>query len=184
MSADLKKLTPGKFACTCHFQQIGINATKIETMGIHFKTDVVATVAAVDTKAPSVISRGNYVSGHVVPASSPPKCLDRDCVGRRRTGTRPGNVYRSVREKIGTCCLLATCFTNSDISACCFTSVSRARPPENRKYLSPARSHTFALETSREIKYATMSEFSTFLKSSNSGEQFLLRLTLFYPIYG
>ena len=24
--------------------------------------------------------------------------------------------------------------TNSDISACCFTSISRARPPENRKY--------------------------------------------------
>ena len=32
------------------------------------------------------------------------------------------------------CCLSVTCFTNSDISACCFTSVSRARPPENRKY--------------------------------------------------
>ena len=28
----------------------------------------------------------------------------------------------------------ATCFTNSEISACCFTSVSRARPSENRKY--------------------------------------------------
>ena len=40
-------------------------------------------------------------SGHVVRASSPPKCLDRDCVGRRRTGTRHGNVYRSVREKQG-----------------------------------------------------------------------------------
>ena len=31
----------------------------------------------------------------------PPKCLDRDCVGRRRTGTRHSNVYRSVREKQG-----------------------------------------------------------------------------------
>ena len=41
------------------------------------------------------------VSGHVVRASSPPKCLDRDCVGRRRTGTRHGNVYRSAREKQG-----------------------------------------------------------------------------------
>ena len=29
------------------------------------------------------------------------KCLDRDCVGRRRTVTRHGNVYRSVREKQG-----------------------------------------------------------------------------------
>ena len=35
----------------------------------------------------------------MVLASLPPKCLDRDCVGRRRTGTRHGNVYRRVREK-------------------------------------------------------------------------------------
>ena len=33
-------------------------------------------------------------------SDTPPKCLDRDCVGRRRTGTRH-NVYRSVREKQG-----------------------------------------------------------------------------------
>ena len=33
--------------------------------------------------------------------------------------------------------------------------------------------------SSREI-----SEFSTFLKTNKSREQFLLRLTLFYPIYG
>ena len=37
----------------------------------------------------------------MVRASSPPKCLDRDDVGRRHTGTRHGNVYRSVREKQG-----------------------------------------------------------------------------------
>ena len=37
----------------------------------------------------------------MVLARSPPKCLDRDCVGRRRTGTKHGNVYRSVREKQG-----------------------------------------------------------------------------------
>ena len=30
-----------------------------------------------------------------------PKCLDRDCVERRRSRTRHGNVYRSVREKQG-----------------------------------------------------------------------------------
>ena len=35
-----------------HFQQIGINATKIEKTGIHFKTDVFAAVAVVDAKAP------------------------------------------------------------------------------------------------------------------------------------
>ena len=47
------------------------------------------------------LSVGQRVSGHEVRASSPPKCLDRDCVGGRRTGTRHGNVYRSVREKQG-----------------------------------------------------------------------------------
>ena len=39
LTAVLKKPTPGKFAYTCHFQQIGINTTKIEKTGIHFKTD-------------------------------------------------------------------------------------------------------------------------------------------------
>ena len=52
LGAVLKKSTPGKFAYTCHFQQIGINATKIEKTGIHFKTDVFAAVAVVDAKAP------------------------------------------------------------------------------------------------------------------------------------
>ena len=37
-------------------------------------------------------------------------------------------------------------FSNSDISARCFTSISRARPPENHKYQSPARSQIFAME--------------------------------------
>ena len=32
---------------------------------------------------------------------TPPKCLDREGIVRRRTGTRHGNVYRSVREKQG-----------------------------------------------------------------------------------
>ena len=51
LSAILKKSTPGKFAYTCHFQQIGTNATKIEKTGIHFKTDGFAAVAVVDAKA-------------------------------------------------------------------------------------------------------------------------------------
>ena len=50
---------------------------------------------------PHSISRGKCISGHVVCASSSLKCLDRDCVGSRRTGTRRGKVYRSVREKPG-----------------------------------------------------------------------------------
>ena len=56
LSAVLKKSTPGKFAYTSHFQQIGKNATKIEKTGIHFKTDVFAAVAVVDAKAPLVHS--------------------------------------------------------------------------------------------------------------------------------
>ena len=44
--------TPGKFANTCHFQQIGINATKIEKTESHFKTDDFKAVAVVDAKAP------------------------------------------------------------------------------------------------------------------------------------
>ena len=39
-------------------------------------------------------------------------------------------------------------------------------------------------QSSREINNATISEFSTFLKINNFREPFLLRLTLFYPIYG
>ena len=35
-----------------HFQQIGINATKIEKTEIHFKTGVFAAVVVVDAKAP------------------------------------------------------------------------------------------------------------------------------------
>ena len=52
LECGLKKSTPGKFAHTCHFLQIGLNATKIEKTEIHFKTDVFAAVAVVDAKAP------------------------------------------------------------------------------------------------------------------------------------
>ena len=38
--------------------------------------------------------------------------------------------------------------------------------------------------STREIKNATISEFSTFLKINKSKKKFLLRLSLFYPIYG
>ena len=52
LSAVLNKSTPEKFTYIWHFQQIGINATKIEKTGIHFKTDVFAAVAVVEAKAP------------------------------------------------------------------------------------------------------------------------------------
>ena len=72
-------------------------------------------------------------------SDTPPKCLDQDWVGRRRLG----NVYRSVREKQeivrGNCYLSATCFTNSDISGCCFNSNSREKPPADRKFKSQTR---------------------------------------------
>ena len=56
MSPVLKKSTPEKFAYICHFQQIGINATKTEITEIHFKTDCFfAAVAVVDAKAPWLI---------------------------------------------------------------------------------------------------------------------------------
>ena len=40
-------------------------------------------------------------SERIFSSDTPPKCLHRDCVGRRRTGTGHGNVYLSVREKQG-----------------------------------------------------------------------------------
>ena len=50
--------------------------------------------------------RGQCVSGHVVRASfvsdTPPKCLDREGLGRRRTGARHGNFwtcYKSTSHK-------------------------------------------------------------------------------------
>ena len=52
VSAVPKKSTPGKFANIWHFQQIRINATKIEKSRIHFKSDVFAAVSVVDAKAP------------------------------------------------------------------------------------------------------------------------------------
>ena len=55
-----------------------------------------------------------------------PKCFDREGVGRRHTRTRHSNVYRSVREKQGVVVYRQCVFTTSDISACCFTSISRA----------------------------------------------------------
>ena len=53
-----------------------------------------------------IIPRGKCVSGDVsqrvfFSSDTPLRYLDRDCVGRRRTGTRHGNVFRSAKEKQG-----------------------------------------------------------------------------------
>ena len=61
------------------------------------RKDCTERLFAVALSVGRIIPRG---SGHVVRASSPPKFLDRDFVGRRRTGTWH-NVYCSVREKQG-----------------------------------------------------------------------------------
>ena len=108
--------------------------------------DCTERLSVVALSAGLIIPRGICVSGDVSEwvfffSDTPPKYPDRDCVGTRRTGTRHSNVYRSVMQrKTGNCCLPATCFTNSGISACCFTSTSRARPPKK------ARSQIFAIE--------------------------------------
>ena len=41
---------------------------------------------------------GSRGQTEIIFSDTPPKCLERDYVGRRHTGTRHGNVYRRVRE--------------------------------------------------------------------------------------
>ena len=50
---------------------------------------------------PQLMRFGSRGQGECFFSDTPPKCLDRDCLGRRRTGTRHGSVYRSVIEKQG-----------------------------------------------------------------------------------
>ena len=68
--------------------------------------DCTERLSAVALSVGLIIQRGSCVSGHVDRAiffsETPPKCLHRDCVDGRRTGTGQGNVYLSVREKQGT----------------------------------------------------------------------------------
>ena len=68
----------------------------------------------------------------MVLARSPPKCLDRDCVGRRRTGTRHDNVYRSVREKQGNVVYRQRVLQT--VTSLRVVSLVFRGPPENRKY--------------------------------------------------
>ena len=69
--------------------------------------DCTERLSAIALSVGLIIPRGKCVSGHVSEqvsfffSDTPPKYLDRDCVGRRHTGTRYGNVYRSVRENQG-----------------------------------------------------------------------------------
>ena len=51
------------------------------------------------TQHSALLMRFGSRSERVFFSDTPLKCLDRDCVWRRRIGTRHGDVYRSVREK-------------------------------------------------------------------------------------
>ena len=144
----------------------------------------------------------------------PPNCVDRHCVGRRRTGTRHGNVCHSVREKQGIVVyrlhvlqtvtslrVVSLVFRGHDLlkianinpqQKATLSVWKRLVPHESDgngakvlvNTLKAVRLMCVRSHSSREIRNATISEFSTFLKINKSREQFLLRLTLFYPIYG
>ena len=115
----------------------------------------------------------------MVRASSPPKCLDRrDCVGRLCTGTRHGNVYRSVREKQGNVVywqhvlqtvtslrVVSLVFRGQDLLKIADINPQQEarlslwntkKTPKKALRLTCVRSYT-----GREIKNATISEFST-----------------------
>ena len=151
----------------------------------------------------ALLSHSQLIAG----IDTPPNCLDRDCVGRRRTGTRHGNVYRSIREKQGIVVyrqrvlqtvtslrVVSLVFRGHDL-----LKITNINPQQEARfllwkkldYLRERRKWSLGLGQllkgawpSREIKKATISEFNTFLKINKSRKQFLLRLTLFYPIYG
>ena len=67
--------------------------------------DCTERLSAVALSVGLIIPRDRCVSGHVSKRffflGYAPKYPKRDFVGRRRTGTRHGNLYRSIREKQG-----------------------------------------------------------------------------------
>ena len=117
------------------------------------------------------------------------------------------------KKKTGKCCLWATCFTNSDISACSVSLVFLGHDPLKIANINPQQEATLSLwkkisssrerrkwslglgqhvkGTSSNVRVTLAQEIRTqpqvslvpSLKSSKSREQFLLRLTLCYPIY-
>ena len=72
MSAVLKKSTPGKFAYTCHFPQIGINATKIEKTGILSKLTFSLPLPSSMLKLPNAVF---YVQHTFLYISLPLLCM-------------------------------------------------------------------------------------------------------------
>ena len=76
-----------------------------------------------------IIPRGKCVSGHVVHASSPPKYLDRDCV--QGLGMAMSTIESEENREM---LFIGNVFYKQRHLNVLFTSVSRARPPENRKY--------------------------------------------------
>ena len=100
--------------------------------------DYTERLSAVALSVGLIIPRGKCVSGDVsqrvfFSSDTPLRYLDRDCVGRRRTGTRHGNVYRSVKENRE---LLFTgnVFYKQWHLCVLFHYYFEAQPPENLKY--------------------------------------------------
>ena len=67
-------------------------------------------------------------------SDTPPKCLHRDCVGTRRTGTRHGNVYPSVREKRREFSHGIVVYRQRVLQTVTSLGVVSLRPHENRKF--------------------------------------------------
>ena len=126
--------------------------------------DCIERLSVVALSVGLIIPRSQCVSGHVSErvffffSDTPPKYPDRHCVERRRTWTRHGNVYRSVREKQG-------------------IVVYRQRVLQTVASLRVVslvlRGHDIS-----NINPQQEARFSLWKKLV------LLRLTLFYPIYG
>ena len=73
-------------------------------------------------------------------------------MGRRRTGTRHGNVYRSVREKQRNV-VYRQRVLQTVTSLPCFACVSRARPPENLS--SNDRAESPSLQSQQNAGFST-----------------------------
>ena len=88
-----------------------------------------------------IVPRGKWVSGHVVRASffpdTPPKCLNWTRLRGKTPLIQELDMAMSTvaLEKNRELLFIGNVFYKQwHISACCFTSISRARPLENSKY--------------------------------------------------
>ena len=116
-----------------------------------------------------IIPRVQYVSGpwseRVFSSDTPPKCLHRDCVGRRRTGTRHGNVYLSVREKREIVVYRQRVLqTVTSLGVLSLVFCRKLRPPENRKFYPLEK-----IGTTRSLSSTSLPRVPSALLSGGSG---------------